>query len=411
MNKAVYKQRYPLILLEELAELMEGLGGPDPQDMMKSLNSLAKYNGGKFKSPAQAKFLYRKLQDRWFKPNSLVKQWARPYLKGPNDMAVMVTDRIQGFGTRTASKVRYYGFAFVVDGGGVVARAKLKVRAGRGKEADSHHGGEVIGVTQTTFERDGDAPTLYDAHGERKAKEARAQKNAPLISKIQAISTYQDDDFLQSIVAQLQTGATLSPGQERVLAQKMPYQMSSRDKYKELWAESEKILARIAKEVAQGMAVVAKSDSVPKRDKESSQVYGQGILDGWRLFKKRPTKTGEIGETSSLSGFVGDLAGWDEQKQGRAGGGYWTLAYLGALFHLATKGSKAPKWATKMARGGEMLAKELKKIPAGAAKRDYVSFYSGADDDPFAEFEDDDQHHVGQGVDHDRLVSKVLNRD
>jgi len=380
-----YKQRYPLVLLDELAALMEGLGGPDPQDMMKSLNSLAKYNGGKFKSPAQAKFLYRNLQDTWFKPNPLVKQWARPYLKGPNDMAVMVTDRIQGFGTRTASKVRYYGFAFVVDGGGVVARAKLKVRAGRGKEADSHHGGEVIGVEQTTFERDGDAPTLYDAHGERKAMEARAKKQAPLIAKIQSIPTYQDDDFLQSLVAQLQTGRELSPAQDRVLAQKIPHEMRGQDKYKELYREGLQVLERIVGEIREAMTVVAKAE-IDQRSKEASEAFGGGILEGWEHWKRRPSINSDLGGTSSLANIL-DSLGWDESKQRKAGQ-MWTVAYLTAVKQLATKGAKASKRATKMAYGGELFVNWLKTVPAGAAKREYVSYYlEQAAHDPFAEFE------------------------
>ena len=356
--------------------IAEGYGTKDPSDMMKSLNSLVKYNGGLFKSAAQARFLYRGLDDPFYHAKPIVKAWAKPWMNDRNSMAIETIDRIAAFGSKTAHKVRYYGFAFVIDGGGVVAAAKLKVVQGRGKETNINYGGQVAGVGHAIFERTGEAPVLYDAHGVAKEKEARAQNNAPLIARIQSVPTYQNDSFLQSLVAQLQTGGTLSPSQERVLSQKMPHNMQSRDKYKQLWADGLQIIDRIVREVKEGMVVVANADTVSKLHKEASEYFGQRVVSGWEAWKKRPSRNSDImvGGTSNLASIVGEL-GWTEQKKSQAGGGYWTLGYLWAVGQLAAKGEKAAKNATKMARGGEMLVDVLRKIPAGAAKRHYVSSY------------------------------------
>lgn len=356
--------------LHELAGLMVEAGSaPTPEELMRSLNSLVKQNGGKFKSAAQAKFMYRTLDTQYYRnsaPAPLAKQWA----KGVNDVVVGLTARIEGFGKRTASKMRYYGFVYLLDGAGVVMRAKAKVAAGSGTGADSQFGGHIVSVDTPDFVRKGDASTLYDAHGEAKAAQARAQKQAPLIAKIMAVQSYSSNDFLQSLVGQLQTGQELTAGQERALARMMPYESTRSGSYQEKYEAGIKALERVVGFAQQAEMQINRDPSLPQEIKDAAKWYVGQATSGFAEWKKRPTYSAEIGgDASTLNNFLFDL-GW--RQKARRG---WTLSLLWALGQVAKKGTKAGKNATQLSGEGIQFAEWLAGLTQQSVYANMVDYY------------------------------------
>lgn len=341
-------------------------------ELMQSLNALVKSNGGRFKSPAQARFLYKKLDYAGYKqsaPQHLAQQW----VKNPNDILVGLSGRIESFGKRTASKVRYYGFVYVVDGGGVVMRAKAKVQAGKGTGAESQFGGQIVGVEAPNFVREGDAPTLYDAHGERKAMEARAQKHAPLISKIQSIQGYQGNNFLQSLVGQLQTGHELSAGQERALARMMPYESTKSGSYQEKYQAALKDLENVMSFAKKAKEQILADASVSEQIKEAATWYIDTAVRGFDDWRKRPTYAAEVSGAGILNNFLFDL-GW--RKKARRG---WSVSLLWALGQVAKKGTKAGKNATQLSGEGVQFADWLAGVTQGQVLADLLDYYREAE--------------------------------
>lgn len=170
-------------------------------DMTKSLNSLLKYNGGLFKSPAQARFLHNALRGS---ENDAAKAWGRPYMTSPDALAVGFSFMMEGFGQKDVGRRRFYGWLYVVDGAGVVAAAKA--------ECD-HATGKLLGAKETIFERKGDAPALYTKPAERPAPTV----DTKLVEEIKAHPDFDNSQLLMSFVQQLEKGRTLSPAQLALL--------------------------------------------------------------------------------------------------------------------------------------------------------------------------------------------------
>lgn len=95
------------------------------EDMMRSFNTIAK-TGGSFKSPKQAAFLMKTCDDYGLshaKPDCFVADLV--LAEGQSFIVIDGEVRWADYGRRS---IRKYGFAFVVDKFGVVAKYKLKYK-------------------------------------------------------------------------------------------------------------------------------------------------------------------------------------------------------------------------------------------------------------------------------------------
>ncbi len=135
------------------ASLSLTVSAPALQDLAKSLNMLAKANGGRFKSEKQAEFLFTTLKGY---QDPTMTAWAAPFLGGPGFGFYTLT-KDERYGKVDTSKIRYYGFAYAVDGAGVAAIARIDVQHPKGDLAL-----EFKGIGATSFQRTGDAPVLFD---------------------------------------------------------------------------------------------------------------------------------------------------------------------------------------------------------------------------------------------------------
>ena len=359
-------------LNEAYAELVALCEEVTDADLMKSLQTLIKYNQGKFKSSAQAAFLYKSLLQH---QSPTAQSWGQRWMTDPNAIAVQLTSRIEGFGRRTISKVRMFGFLYVVDGAGVLRAAKAQIDHSKGGSAIT-----VTGAKDELFQRHGETPVLYDRQAELKAQDARAQSNAPMISKIQGVPAYNTNDFLQSLVGQLQSGRKLSPAQQGALAKYMPVDMGDATEWKAAFEKGVKLIdTRIAgpwvkamREKAANIEAILASrppdvfSQFEKNDPEKQQRkvnqererllnFADKIDQGWKEWKRKPIRHDEINASGSQLGMMMRWLGWMPSPHQ----GSWDLTFLWSL--LAASKSK-----------GKTGAKTLKMVPEGLRFVDWL---------------------------------------
>jgi hypothetical protein len=128
------------------------------------------------------------------------------------------------FGHIDPSKIRYYAYAYVLDGAGVVASARVKLqhpKAGENSEPIP------VGIEETFFERKEPAQHLYDASAEERAHAEKVKGNSAMIEQIKSLPEYENKDILQSFVQQLEEGKLLSPAQLGVLRKFMPVEVGN----------------------------------------------------------------------------------------------------------------------------------------------------------------------------------------
>ena len=221
-------------------------------DAAKSLNSLVKSNKGKWKSKSQAKYLLKKIRDEYQTAEAV--KWARQqglYDKGT--VAAEIVSSIKGYGYRDPSKVRYTAQVFVLDGRGVIARAKFKYKHYTKKTGTA--GGVVWNTGQVTFQReDSDSEQYVDlekedaeARRKRNAEKKEAAKQAALIKNI---PDWKQQDILVDFMDRLEGGWPLTPNQLAVVQNKLPMKEVFIGK-KEDWTQSynkfKKQVVRVAK--------------------------------------------------------------------------------------------------------------------------------------------------------------------
>lgn len=222
-------QQYPTLkMASRVAQrYVTAMGVGLSDDLLKSLNSLAKNNQGLWKSEKQAAYLLRILDTESKTTTPDVTAWVKRqpwYAAG--QIIVENIRKLEGYGHRDISKVRYAGQVFVADGAGIVARMKGNVKHPRQDDPSSMF---IIPTTlEATFIRDpGIVPLVkFDL---QKAKEQEAQAlrqqvvlNQKLIDQIKKIPKWDQQTIFKDFVAILEAGRTLTPGQLQVVKKNLP---------------------------------------------------------------------------------------------------------------------------------------------------------------------------------------------
>jgi len=202
-------------------------------EIAQSLNSLCKYSNGKWKSEKQARFLLNQL-DTYRNPDAA--HWASRYKPEGHYVAVLITHKLEAYGHREQSKIRYVAYFFLVDEIGVKARAKVKY--------DHKKGGIVASSADETFLRpDTDVDKALDMGQElrdRIARKARQMSlNKEILKRIEGIPGWADKEILQSLYRQLEQGRQLSANQLAVIDSMSPPKMvpEKKTEVKRMWDE------------------------------------------------------------------------------------------------------------------------------------------------------------------------------
>jgi hypothetical protein len=291
-------------------------------DMSKSLNSLIKYNDGLWKSDRQARFI---LNSVWDDKNA--QAWAKK--RGYKGKAFSINTRFTGYGKRDVSKIRIFTQVFVVDNGGVVARAKVKfVHPKEGNEGyidwDSYN---------VTFERTAKPSVKVDID---KEKRDAIKKNQPDIKLIKSIPNYEDKDILVDFLHQLEMGHPLSLKQKTVLQKLIPekkIELGDKAVWTSAWEEYKKILGHRGLFGAIHDNWFDNFGDNPKKDKQDQ------IND----IKKAGMNFTKIGKTDSF--WLGDVP----------------VNVLHSSFNITR-----PRWSGDY---DEYIYDEMKKILKGSASR------------------------------------------
>jgi hypothetical protein len=204
-----------MLISEQLQEALADTGPVEISDTFRSLNSLARYNDGLWKSDRQARFLLNRISGPGYRDRA-AEAWARR--RGYRGQAITNIVSDKRYGRRDISKVRYYGDVFVVDNGGIVAKGKLKINQAKPKQGQYGH--EVDwGGTEVEFERKKIPSIVVDIEKERRAA---VEKNQPDIDMIKSIPGWEGKDILVDFVRQLEGGHALSAAQKGVVQRLMP---------------------------------------------------------------------------------------------------------------------------------------------------------------------------------------------
>lgn len=187
------------------------------ESVLRSLDTLAKRNQGHWKSAKQGLFLLRQIdsnvgghyQDR------RADAWA--HRRGFRGRTFSVMKDL-GYGKRDPSKIRYSGVVYVVDGGGIVYRGKVKVVHPRGRVGQAELD---FGNVQDTFVRRRPPEIIVDPDAEQRA---RMERNRPDIELIKSIPGWETKDILVDFVRQLERGYGLSLKQRAVVQKMLPDQ-------------------------------------------------------------------------------------------------------------------------------------------------------------------------------------------
>lgn len=206
------------------------------EELSHNLFALAKGGGG-WKSEAQGRFQLKRLQTV-----------IRPLLQSKDYKEAVAWARRQGVDTDTAfvwpctrmlkqygrstTKARYTGNYFVVDESGVRAIAKVRVNHKPPSPTqlslpDEPQYLDLLPETAVVaFERTSTPTITVPWFAETKADDAKREQarrqNQPLVDVIKNLAGYSSNDFLQSIVYQLEAGNVLSPKQQQVLNTMLP---------------------------------------------------------------------------------------------------------------------------------------------------------------------------------------------
>lgn len=349
----------PRVAERHLRLLQAGLSG---EEIMKSFSWLMKSKDGQFASENQAKFLWHAAKDVGFHP-SFLDSWAHHFHTGENSYAVVLMALDPRFGRGDVSKRRYYAYAYVVDGAGVVAAAKVKVQHPKAGDADQQPNPESIG--ETVFQRKEPAPEKYNGAAAERAHAEKVKGNKALIDEIQKLPAYEDQEILRSFVDQLEAGRLLSPAQLGVLRKFMPVNVGNPDEWKvmasESWALTESKLIQPALKFFEDKAKFKEHEGIDYVVKE--------IRDGWSSFKSRPHATPEV----SSSMYINELAGVAGWKKPAGVTGYRDVLFK--MNQLAKGGQKAPRSALKFVGVCQHFHSWLKSLSSSAIEHGLAKRY------------------------------------
>lgn len=320
----------------------------DPEvDLINSLNRLVK-QGGTFKSGRQAAFLWQacKRYSESQQHHAWLRSWAQPYLTGPNSYPFLLVARDDRFGRSDTSKIRYYGFSYVLDGAGIVASARVKVQHPKAGETTAN----PIGIDQTLFERKGGATEQYDAQEAERQREQRERalaetvaKNQEWIDRLEHLKDTnqraQESPIIDSFLKQLRDGKQLSPAQLGLLRKFMDVEIDDSS-----WATTRDESFHLTEERLIKPAVhFFQHAEIPGWD--FAKDVARDIDQGWKHFKQKPRPDQEVGLPQEFTSLP-ELAGW---RKPAGVGGFLTL--LAKMDALAKKGqAKAPRTLLKLVR-------------------------------------------------------------
>lgn len=226
------------------------LQGGGLEELPRSLHGLVRSNGGRWKSEAQARFLLRLVAQVGRNPSPEMLRWAHAQPEYDADQFVVgFTQFIEGFGHQDPTKVRYSGSLFLVDGQGVVVRAKAKVQHQRPSEGE--YVVQLLPETaEVDFRRAEGSGHSFDIRDELRREEAetrtRIETNRPTVEKIKAVRDWESNSFLVSIVSQLERGGTLSEKQKVMLDRIVPVDVAfDPEPWAEIVRENDRILGEM----------------------------------------------------------------------------------------------------------------------------------------------------------------------
>lgn len=359
-------------LSEKLFEAIISEALFDSGDALKSLNSLIKRNDGEWKSEAQAKFLLKQLKANYQTKEAVA--WAQKqglYHKGA--IAIEVTKRIEGFGYKDPSKVRIMANVFVLDGSGVIARAKFKFK--HFKKATQTAEGIDWGTGKITFQRKEEPSKKYvdiekeEADELRKEKErkAEARKQMDLIKKIPG---WEDKNIFLDFMDRLIGGWPLTPNQLAVVKENLPVAIGDKDNWKKNFESFKKLIAEklavplkemeaysLKKEIEKYQSV---SPEIRKRDFHS-EPYVKGVDDIKEFIKEMKSQGYSSGGwvDSHIFDFLSDLVYGSGRQRIRSDA--WTFEDIYDQYKKAIKAKKPTKKAirvmTYIARAVDKLEK------------------------------------------------------
>lgn len=215
-------------------ELHRALNEDVEDDIAKSLYSLIKYNDGLWKSDRQARYLLPTIR---MLRNARAQQWAdRAGFKGT---AIAWMKRIEGFGRKTVSKIRYSATLFVVDDGGVVMSGRPKVNHVKNDEGNFDIDYDHVDIK---WKREKEPTIKVDIDAE---KREQVKKNQPTIAMIKSIPDWEDKDILQSFMDQLLAGKPLSPKQQMIVQKMSPEpeaMLGGKESWQEAWDNYKQLL-------------------------------------------------------------------------------------------------------------------------------------------------------------------------
>lgn len=326
-----------------------------PEDLIRSLNGLIKSKGGQFSSDRQAKFLWQAAKSFAKAVPSFVELWAHRFHTGENSFSTLIMTFDPRFGRSDPTKIRYYAYAYVIDGAGVVAAAKVKIAHPKGGVGQA----EPESIGETIFERKEPATPLYDHAEFERAEEEKVRKNKPMIDEIKKLPGYDDQEILQSFVQWLETGRPLTPGQLGVLRKFMPVEVGNVGEWKVMRDESfhlteHKLVEPVLKFYNELL------HKVKPEEKDGVEYMLKEVHDAWAEFKAAPKINFEVYH-GMYANELAEVAGW--KKPSGVTGFYDVLAKMD---QLVKRGQKAPRTALKFVSVMQHFHTWLKSLSASA---------------------------------------------
>lgn len=212
----------------ELANAVAYGGQRTSDDLLRSINTLAKYSEGLWKSEKQGNFLLNwAAKDKWIQGGREAVAWAKQTgWYDPKDKTQVVLQfmlSISGYGKSDPSKIRYAGTFALLNGTGVLATASFKVKHAKKGEEGSH--APIPGTAKTRFVRDRKVVpdmNVDPAGDEAKQLAKQLKQNEPVIKAIESIPGWKDQQIFVDFRDILLAGGTLSPNMMRVVERNVP---------------------------------------------------------------------------------------------------------------------------------------------------------------------------------------------
>ena len=197
-------------------------------DLLRSINTLAKYSEGLWKSEKQGNFLLDwAARDDSLQGGREAVAWAKQTgWYDPKDKTQVVLQFIlslPNYGKRDPTKIRYAGTFALLNGTGVLATASFKVK--HAKKGEDSQIGPLPGTAKTRFVRDRKVvPDMnVDPAGDEARRVAKQLKlNEPVVKAIESIPGWKEQQIFVDFHDILMAGGTLSPNMMRVVERNVP---------------------------------------------------------------------------------------------------------------------------------------------------------------------------------------------